>query len=120
MFSPNSCIICKDSISDPVCGECYFKQTEILLNDLNLHEIVNEIVLTKVRNKLSTDTLNDTECILCGNDNVAICRYCFSIILTNILRELNFPEEMIENFGYNPIHEEDYLERERIESGDAF
>jgi len=37
-----------------------------------------------------------------------MCRYCFSIIL----RELNFTEEIIENFGYNSMYEENSLERE--------
>ena len=111
MFGSNSCVVCGDSISDPVCRGCYIKQTEILLttyfiNDLNLPEIANEIILRKIKNKFPTEILNDTECILCGKDNVSICRYCFSIILTNILRGLNFTEEMIENFGYSLMYEE--------------
>ena len=112
IFSSNSCTICRDSISDPVCRECYLKQTEILLNDLNLHEIIKEIILRKIKNKFSTETLNDTECILCRKDDVAICRYCFSIILTNILRELNFTEKLIKNFVYHPLYEENFLENE--------
>jgi len=109
-------MVCRDSISDPVCRICYIKQTEILLNDLNLHEIANEIILRKIKDKFPTETLNTTECILCKKDNVAICRYCFSIILKNILRELNLPEEMIENFGYNNMYEENDLERKSLEN----
>ena len=106
MFGSNSCMICGDSISDPVCGKCYIKQTEVLLNDLDLHEVANEIILRKIKNKFSTETLNDTECILCRKDKVAICRYCFSIYLRDLLRRLNFTEEIIEKFGYNPMYEE--------------
>jgi len=112
MLGSNLCMLCEYSISDPVCRGCYIKQTEILLNDTNLPKISNEVILIKMKNKFPIETLNDTECILCGKDNVAICRYCFSIILTNILRELNFSEEMIENFGYNQMYEEYSLERE--------
>jgi hypothetical protein len=101
MFNPNSCTICGDSISDPVCKGCYLKQTEILLNDLSSHRMANKIILKKIKNRLPIETPNDTECILCRKDNVAVCRYCFSIILTNILRDSNFTEEMIENFEYN-------------------
>lgn len=110
MFGSNSCAVCGDSITDPVCRRCYIKQTEILLNDLNIHEIANEIILRKIKNKFPIETLNETECILCRKDYAAICRYCFSIILTNLLRELNFTKEMIENFGYNSIYEENSLE----------
>lgn len=113
-LSPNLCIVCGYSISDPVCKRCYIKQIEILLADLNLHEIVNEIILKKIKNKFPTETLTDMECILCKKDNVTVCRYCFSVILKDTLKELNFTEEMIENFGYNPLYEENSLEKESM------
>lgn len=114
MLGANSCIVCGDSISDPVCRGCYIKQIEILLNDIQMHSLAKEIILTKIRNKFSTEDLNDIECILCRKDNVSTCRYCFSIILTNILREFNFTEEMIENFGYHHSYERTSLDRESI------
>lgn len=108
MFQSNSCVICGYSISDPVCRSCYIRQVEVILKDLDLPEIANEIILRKIRDKFPTETLNDTECILCGINNVTICRYCFSIILTNILKELNFTEDMIENFGYSQMYNEGF------------
>ncbi|NCN99380.1 hypothetical protein COU62_01930 [Candidatus Pacearchaeota archaeon CG10_big_fil_rev_8_21_14_0_10_35_219] len=105
MFSSNMCTVCNESISDPVCRCCYIRQIETILNDLNLHELIEEVILNEVKNRFPEGTLNNTECILCRKDNVVICRYCFSIILTGILRELCFSEEMIENFGYNEIYE---------------
>jgi len=113
MLSSNSCIICEDSISDPVCRSCYLKQIEILLNDLKLQEVVNEIILNKIKNKFPIETLNDTGCILCKRENVAMCRYCFSIMLINILKELNFTEDLIEEFGFNQMHEEIFKENQR-------
>jgi hypothetical protein len=47
-------------------------------------------------------------------EKVAICRYCFSIILRNILRELNFTEDSINNFGYGLVYEEFPLKHECI------
>ena len=114
ILSSNSCIICGDSISDPVCKRCYIKQVEIVLNDLNLPKMASEIILSKIKRRFPSESLNSAECILCRKDNVIICRYCFSRIIINILRELNFTEEMIENFGYNPSYEEHYLEHENI------
>ena len=112
MLNSNSCIICEDSISDPVCRSCYLKQINILLNDFKIHPIANEIILRKIKNKFPIETLNNTECILCLKENVTMCRYCFSVILRDILRELNFTEDLIENFGFNPLDEERFLERE--------
>jgi len=39
-----------------------------------------------------------------------MCSYCFSIILKDILKELNFNEDLIEEFGFNPMHEKISLE----------
>jgi len=104
--------MCNDYISDPVCRRCYIKQIEVLLNDLKIHSMAEEIILNKIKNIFPIETLNDTECILCKHENVDICRYCFSIILTKVLRELNFAEDLIEGFGYDKIHGEVSLESE--------
>lgn len=106
MFNSNACVICGDSITDPVCRNCYIKQTGVLLNDQKVHSLANEVILSKIKNKFPIETLNDTECVLCRKDNVSLCRYCFSVILMRALRELNFSEDLIKNFQYNPMYEE--------------
>lgn len=108
-FGSNSCAVCGDSITDPVCRRCYIKQTLILLNDLKVNSMVNGIISSKIKNKFPIETSNDTECILCKKENVTLCRYCFSVMLINILREMNFTENLIENFEYHPMHEEIFL-----------
>ena len=85
MCSSNSCVVCGYSISDPVCGRCYIKQTGILLKELNPHETSNEIILRKIKNKFPTETLNDSECILCKKDNLSLCLYCFYIMSRNLI-----------------------------------
>jgi len=114
MLSSNLCTLCEDSISDPVCRSCYIKQTNILLNDFKINPLAKEIVLRKTKNKFPLESQNDTECILCQRENVSMCRYCFSIILTNILRGLNFTEDLIEEFGFNPMNEKISFENQII------
>jgi hypothetical protein len=80
MLCSNSCVICADSISDPVCRSCYIKQIEILLNDFKAHFMAKEIILRKIKNKFPLETLNETECILCQRENATLCRYYFSIM----------------------------------------
>jgi hypothetical protein len=111
MFNSNSCVICEDSITDPICRSCYIKQTTILLNDLKVHSIAKEIILNKIKDKFPIETLNNTECILCKRDTVTICSYCFSLILSSVLRELNFTENLIENFypGLNQDNNHIYI-----------
>ncbi len=109
MFNSNSCRVCNESISDPICRDCYIKQIRILLNDLPIHLQDKEIILNMIKNEFLVETLNDTECILCKQKDVILCRYCFSKILVNILKEMNFTEDLIESFGYNIIDEENNL-----------
>jgi hypothetical protein len=106
MFNSNLCEICDDCITDPVCKKCYINQTMILLNDLKINSIAINFINDKLKNAYKLETLNDIECILCKKDIVTMCRYCFSAILIRILEELNFSDDLIENFEYNPGYEE--------------
>ena len=117
MLDFNSCVICKYPITDPVCRDCYIKETKLLLNDLKVNSKISDFIKNKLKNKFPIETLNDTECIICKKENVTICRYCFSVNLIRTLRELNFTEDLIENFEYDQIYEESEeisLKNERI------
>ena len=114
MFDSNSCAICKYPITDPVCRGCYIKQTKASLQDLEMNSVTINFILNKVKNTLNAETLNDTECILCKKGVVYICRYCYSILLLRVLRELNFTEDLIKNFKYNSVYGEVSLATESM------
>lgn len=114
VFNSNLCAICKYSITDPICPSCYTRQTLIILKDLKIDSMIRQFIKNKLKHSEHLETLNDTECILCKQGTVTLCGYCFSVILIRILRELNFPEELIENFQYNARYEENTLEEEDI------
>lgn len=109
-----SCIICGYPITDPICISCHIKQTYILLKDLEVNQIINNFIINKLKNRFSLETLNDEKCILCKKENMTTCYYCFSKYLIKILNELNFTEDLIENFRYNHLFEETYLENETM------
>ncbi|MBW6442353.1 hypothetical protein K0A97_01050 [Patescibacteria group bacterium] len=111
MLDNNLCILCGDSISDPICRGCYIQQVGILLNDLKLHPLVSEVILTKLKRRFPMESLNDTSCILCNREEVVLCRYCFSVLINRILGELNFSDEFIEDFGYRIMPEEIYMKK---------
>ena len=98
MFNSNLCVICKESITDPVCDKCYIEQTTVLLNDLRVNPRIIDFIKDKLENRIHLETLNDSECILCQKEHVDLCRYCFSVVLIRTLREINFPEDLIETF----------------------
>jgi len=113
-FNSNSCAICKYSITDPICKSCYIKETLVLLNDLGVDSMISDYIKVKLKNVTYSEAINDTECILCKKGVVYICRYCFSILLLRVLRELNFTEDLINNFKYNSVYGEVSLATESI------
>jgi len=102
----SSCVVCGYSITDPICGKCYIKQTRAVLNDLKVHSLAIDVIVHKMKSKLFVETLNEAKCILCGKENLTLCRYCFSFISANVMRELNLSESFIKNFEYNQLDEE--------------
>ena len=114
MVSSNACAVCKYSITDPVCKSCYIKETRVLLNDLKVDSMISDYIKVKLKKIAYPEYLNDTECILCRKENVYICRYCFSVLLLRVLRELNFTEDLIKNFKYNSVYGEVSLATESI------
>lgn len=114
MSDSNSCAVCKYSITDPICKSCYIKETMVLLNDLGVDSMISDYIKIKLKNVNYSEGLNDTECILCKKGVVYICRYCYSILLLRVLRELNFTEDLIKNFKYNSVYGEVSLATESM------
>jgi hypothetical protein len=102
------CMICFDSISDPMCTNCYIKQTKILFRELNSHSLDNDDILDILKRKYSLLERDEGSlCILCSQKKTSVCRYCYSIFLRKILEEFKFSEEMIHEFGCDEINDID-------------
>lgn len=101
----NLCMMCEYSITDPMCGKCYLRQLAVILEDSKMHPLAINIILQKMQGKILIETTNEATCILCRKENLTLCRYCFTLILMNILRDLNMPEDFIRNFEYNSVDE---------------
>jgi len=86
----------------------------VLLNDLGVDSMISDYIKIKLKNVNYSESLNDTECILCKKGVVYICRYCYSILLLRVLRELNFTEDLIKNFKYNSVYGEVSLATESM------
>lgn len=95
----SDCKICLESITDPVCIDCYLKQIKIWLNDHGINSSHKKFAIKKIKEKLFIDTINEAPCILCGKENVSICYYCISYITQNILKKLKISRISIENFS---------------------
>ena len=95
----NNCIICFESINDPVCVHCYIKQAGIWLEDKEVNPDVKSFILSKIKNLLIIEQVSEAECIFCKNDSVNVCFFCFSRMTLQILGELNFSEGLMDDFS---------------------
>jgi hypothetical protein len=100
-FDSNLCTLCEYSITDPICSDCYIRQTAGILYDLKINSMIIHFISNKLKKKFLLETLNYSCCISCNKNRLNICGYCFSVILIGILKELNFSEDLIGNFEHS-------------------
>lgn len=93
------CTLCIQSITDPICTRCYIKQVRMWFNDMGINPLINDFAMEKIKNRLLFETINETECIICKNENVNVCFYCFMSLTIQIFKEINLSNEMIDHFS---------------------
>ena len=96
-YKKEVCEICLQPISHPICSECYLKHVEYWLRDLN-KEIDDRAFLGRVKKAISKDSLNETECVVCGKKEVSMCSYCTFLRMSRVLVKLDFETKEKENF----------------------
>lgn len=85
-------------------------QIKELLRDNEMDSITINFILNKIENQIEKSS-NESNCILCKNEKLNLCGYCFSNLVLKTLRELNLPEELIEYVkDYNNYDREEFLE----------
>jgi hypothetical protein len=98
MIGENVCTHCSEKITNPICEKCYTRQLALWLNDTQMNPAISSKIIKKIRQNLSDETLNDIPCIICNTESVSTCTYCYFFKVENILKNLNLPEEFIEDY----------------------
>ena len=96
-FKKEVCEVCLQPITHPICNECYIKHVKYWLRDLD-KEIDKEKVLKNIRKAIARDSLNETECVICGKQEVSMCSYCTFLKISRVLVKLDFPDKDKTNF----------------------
>lgn len=97
----NLCIKCIEPITNPVCPTCHLKEMEIWLTDYEINPFAIQIILSTLRNKLKRiESPNENKCIICGKRELTLCSYCFFLEAAKILKELNIPDAIVDEFLY--------------------
>jgi hypothetical protein len=103
------CTNCHEAITNPVCAHCYLKQVVLWLKDSGKGDLESSIIYTAIERRLRGESQNEEKCILCKQNTLTICSYCFFELAIRVLKELNFPkqelEEFLQNFNYDEWHD---------------
>lgn len=93
-----SCINCFQNITNPICTRCYTKHIKLWLEDNRIEEeIINQVML-KIRDNVGKEDLNELDCIICGNEAVSLCTYCYFFKIESLLIKFNFSDSLIQDF----------------------
>jgi len=68
-----TCVVCQEAITNPICPECLQKEIEQWLVDKN------KSLVPKLRNYteiFGSYRHEGTECVICGND-MKVCAHCY-------------------------------------------
>ncbi|MEA3329866.1 MAG: hypothetical protein U9Q06_03925 [Nanoarchaeota archaeon] len=104
------CVECSQVITNPICEQCHLKEVEFWLHDVCLDSLARSIILETIKRRSNHDTLNEGECILCNQNPLSICSYCFFLICMRTMIELNVSSKILGNFkeifSYDSRHSE--------------
>ena len=89
------CVLCLQTITNPICKDCYMAQLKAFLNHIGINKKKTKEVLKKVNNKMTYESLNDERCIKCKK-RTTICSYCFFYHTGKILRKMNFNKDFMQ------------------------
>ncbi len=98
-MNEEDCIVCLQPITNPICSECYKKEVEEFLKSNGLDKNATGIILNEINKKIPYEGLNEEKCILCNENFLSVCSYCFFSVSVRVLRELNFDEDFVEYFS---------------------
>lgn len=83
-----TCQLCLQEITNPICASCYLKHARHWLRDFGLTEGQADIAIKKIKEKLPEETLNEHECIICRNGKLSVCMYCAFLKTSPIILRL--------------------------------
>jgi hypothetical protein len=113
------CSQCLETITNPVCHECLKKA---ILQWLSFYPNVRKRMAPKIKSyskQVNNLVMNSINCVSCSNKKAALCPYCFTEGVYNLLKkskiDLNVIGDFLSVFNFDLKHE-GYVQ-EAIEQG---
>lgn len=97
----NLCVQCYEPITNPVCEACHAKEVELWIEDQNLTKSEKLQIMKEIKHAMPKEAMNENICILCGQNTLSTCSYCFFLMSAKVLKRLKVPSEITEEFLYS-------------------
>jgi hypothetical protein len=92
------CLLCQEAIYNPICSECIGQQLRVWLSSYpDLKKKVWPIIKRHLRDIHNT-MHNASTCVACNKQRAAVCPYCFTNTILNILRKLEVNKIILSEF----------------------
>ena len=113
------CMQCIQPITNPICHECLCNQ---IASWLDLYPNIKKKMMPRIRSyvkEVSNNTVESVNCIICQNKKAALCPYCFTEGIFNMLSKCKIDRmiimDFLSTFNFDLKHE-GYIQ-EAIEAG---
>ena len=96
--SKNECILCSESINQPICHQCLAKQVKTWLS---YYPDIKKKLSPKINSfvKEVEDLIVETSpCVACNTNKTALCPYCFTDKIYRILKNSRTSPMVIGDF----------------------
>lgn len=103
MNNQGLCIDCHESISNPICLNCFLKQINHWLIDNKIKPKTKNNLIKEIEKAFFKEIYhnpeNEMECILCEREEVTVCSYCFFFKVIKILERFNIGKKQLNEFS---------------------
>ena len=103
------CMQCSEPITNPICHACLGNQIKTWLN---LYPSVKKKFNPKLSNyikEVNNNTINSINCVACGKNRAALCPYCFTEAVYNMLKKSKIDRmavmDFLSTFNFDLKHE---------------
>lgn len=99
IIQKDNCQICMEAISNPICKNCHTQEVDSWLKDLKIGYPERKKVISALKDKIPPNPIEtNSTCIICKQNEINVCSYCFFYITLKILSDEDFSYEIIEDF----------------------
>ena len=113
LFIPNNlvgymekevCVLCLQGIKNPICSKCRIREIEYWLKESAIDKRIKGKILKEIRKRFNVEIISESKCIICSDEFLNLCGYCFFHEIYKILKKYNVTRNQIvpylETFNY--------------------